>query len=255
MTDVPPVEPFIKILEAFASAKQRGLTIIEAGKTLNMSANTLHPSIEKLFKVQLLVKSSISPFKDAISPRSANRVNIYHLQQFFPLYRPEEEEMQMNMDDTSSLRLETIILAVLGRFGVTKMSVFHLCRKMDQYKSLKKFKREINHMQNFLKERGLLVLFNEYYHPKSLNAAARIRPCIGLKSIYAAHISLNSTSSTPSFLSSSSSTSSLELHDATTASRERGWSVPRIQTARNMAQFEQLADRLNVAPCGLPSNQ
>ena len=135
------------------------------------------------------------------------------------------------------------------------MSIWKLCIKIGIYnKKLTNFKREIQHMKNFLKDDCLLVVFHESYltRMRSLKSTGQNRPYIGLKSIHGnAHPpDMDATdTATPPFEESGVG---IVSHPPTSISTAPSI---RIQTARNMAQFEQLVDRLNVAPCGLPSNQ
>jgi hypothetical protein len=252
MTDIPPREPFLNILEALAVAKERGLTNLETAKRLNITPNTMHPSVEKLFNQDLLVKSSISPIKGSKNPRNANRIYVYHLKRFFPFYRPEEEGMMINMDETSSLRMEAIIIAILRQHNLTKIPVVKLRDKIGNCVKLKDFKRELNHMNNFLKDKNQLVQFNDAVHTRvrSLDSTPRPRSSIGLKSVHGSvSVFGHDSGAVPAAVPAAAT--------AATAATEVEVAAPRAHagTARNLAQYEQLADRLNVAPCGLPSNQ
>ena len=227
-TDFPPTS-FASILEALGKAKHRGLTTAETAAVLKSSPNTVHPSLDKLFSLGLLVKSAICPRRDAINPRNPHRTYIYHLKRFFRFFIPEKEGMKFNMDETSSARMEEIILSILEQHGLTKIRVSILLTKMGNNIPLQKFKRELRSMLLHLKDKSRLKLFPHVYctRMRTLKATPRFKPCIGLKSDDG-----DTTVSTP-------------CTDVT----------PRTLLPRNLAPYEHIDDRLKVAPSGIPTNE
>ena len=262
LTDIPPREPFLNMLKALAFAKQRGLTNQEAAQRLNVSSNTSYPSMQKLVSVQLVVKSLITPMKGVRDPRNLKRIYVYHLKRFFPFFQPEEEGMELCMDETSSLRLEATIVAILKRHKLTKMPVHKVRLKMhNTFPRLRKFKRELNVMAGFLKEKSQLVFFDDSLHTRvrTLDDTAWCRPAIGLASVHGSrppatflspHSRVPSPPPVPAPVPSSAPSSA-----PAPALAPEGPEAPLHGPARNLALYEQLFDRLTVAPCGLRSHQ
>jgi hypothetical protein len=245
LTDLPH-DPYFTFLEAFAAARQKGLTVDEASKILKTTSNTLNASFEKLLLANLLVKSNISPIRGAKNPRNANRRNIYHLKRFYPFYCPEEDEMMMGMDESTAFRMENVVMEVLQQHGLTKMTLSKLFHKIGTYDSLKVMKKELSQRIFLLKEKNRMVIFTDMTLTthKLISVTKPIaRVCIGLRSVHP--LECDSTALTTAAIiegdgSGDSNNSSL---------------TPRIRTVRNLAMYEQLVDRLNVAPRGLPTTE
>ena len=141
--------------------------------------------------------------------------------------------MMWTLDENSSKKMEEVIIGTLNQYGVTKLSLKKLRIKMGIDIPHQAFRRDMQSMINILKDNSKLVLFTgfDYSRQRNIKETAPCQLSIGFKSVY-----------------------SKETFNEDSAQHQNSKSL-RCQTVRNLALYEQLADRLNVAPCGLPSNQ